>query len=110
VTTNNTPTLGALIRARREILGVSRAELARRVRIDRSQLSRWENGDATPAGDSWRRLARALGIPLAELRATVPATSDAERRAAVVEAMRAVGYSESAIARILADLESQEER
>ena len=60
--------LGESIRARRSELGMSQAELAAKARISPSTVYRWEHGDGQPAGDSWRRLARALEMTEPQLR------------------------------------------
>lgn len=50
----------ATIRQRRLAAGLTQAELARRVGVQTSQVSRWERGVAEPSARHARRLARAL--------------------------------------------------
>lgn len=52
----------ATIRQHREAVGLTQAELARRVGVQSTQVSRWERGTATPSARHVRRLARALGV------------------------------------------------
>ena len=66
-------TLGAVIRARRQDLGWSQEELARRVCVDghdvrQSDVSRLERGKVVlPRRERLERIATALGLPLGEL-------------------------------------------
>jgi transcriptional regulator with XRE-family HTH domain len=62
--------VGERIRARREALGLSQAELAARAGIDISTFSKLENGRSGDRGPTLSRLyqvARALRIPAADL-------------------------------------------
>ena len=49
--------------AERQRRGWSKAELARRARLDQANLSRIESGRVRPYEVELRRLARALGLP-----------------------------------------------
>lgn len=59
----NPTIIGALIRSRRETLGLSQTDLARKATMDRSYLSRIESGDRTPEVDKVPALAAALDLP-----------------------------------------------
>lgn len=59
--------LGRRIVRRREELGWSQAELARRLRVPRSRLSRWEHGAHAPSLTALRTLSGVLGITADEL-------------------------------------------
>ncbi|MGA9112918.1 MAG: helix-turn-helix transcriptional regulator [Candidatus Dormiibacterota bacterium] len=52
----------ATIRQLREAAGLTQAELARRVGVQTSQVSRWERGVAVPTARNARRLGRRLGV------------------------------------------------
>ncbi len=60
------PALGARIRELRRHLGLSQEELADRARLHWTYLSDLERGRQTPTVDVVNRLARALGVTLAE--------------------------------------------
>jgi transcriptional regulator with XRE-family HTH domain len=53
--------LGATLRVLRERAGCSQAELARRARIGKSQLSKYENGKELPRLESLAKVVAALG-------------------------------------------------
>jgi DNA-binding transcriptional regulator YiaG len=55
--------LCARIRSRREALGISKGELARRLGRERRQITRWENGERVPEHASVLRIAAALDTP-----------------------------------------------
>ncbi len=59
--------LGARLRARREALGLSQAELAEKVRISPNYVSVLERGLKLPALDTLVALAKALGVPVSDL-------------------------------------------
>lgn len=60
--------LGAFLRERREALGLSSREIARRTGINDATLSRLERGEfAAPRPDKLSKVAEALGIPLADV-------------------------------------------
>ena len=60
--------LGAVIRSNREAAGWSLRRLEERTGIDNSLLARMEQGNiGKPAPENLRRIAEALGIPLADL-------------------------------------------
>ena len=60
------PALGARIRELRRRLGVSQEELSDRAKLHWTYLSDLERGEQTPTLDVVNRLARALGVTLAE--------------------------------------------
>jgi len=51
----------------RAALGLTQAELARRVKVDVRTLARWEAGETHPTSRNLKRLARALGVSLSDL-------------------------------------------
>jgi len=59
--------MAEVIRNRRAALGVSQAELAERVGVDKRQIRRYEAGDAQPSLSVGRDIADALRISLDEL-------------------------------------------
>ncbi len=59
--------LGALIRARRERLGLSQENLAASAEMSRTYLGEIERGGANPSITTLERLAHALGMKLSEL-------------------------------------------
>jgi transcriptional regulator with XRE-family HTH domain len=58
--------IGERIKAAREALNMSQADLARKVGVDASRLCRWERGEE-PRFASVKKLAKALGIRPGEL-------------------------------------------
>lgn len=56
--------VGQRITERRELLGITQMELAKRAGVDRGQLSRWEMGHAEPTSHHLFRLARALSCSM----------------------------------------------
>lgn len=56
-----------VIKSRRAALGLSQAELATQVGLDKRQIRRYEAGDAQPTLSAGRQIAHALGITLDEL-------------------------------------------
>ncbi|KRE63743.1 helix-turn-helix domain-containing protein [Nostocoides sp. Soil756] len=56
-----------VIKARRAALGLSQADLAAQVGLDKRQIRRYEAGDAQPTLSAGRQIAQALGITLDEL-------------------------------------------
>ncbi len=64
-------TLGERIRQARESLGISQAELARRVNVSQAYLSYLERDEREPTLSIAARLARELGVPLDSLAAAV---------------------------------------
>lgn len=74
--------LGANLVAKREQLQLSQGKAADRADVDRTMLSRWENGKQTPDGDGLLRLAVAYGCPLDDFFGGVDERYDAiiERR------------------------------
>ena len=59
--------LGETIRARRKKLGLSQEELAHRAGVHPTYLSAIERGERNPALENLCAIAKALGVPLAEL-------------------------------------------
>lgn len=59
--------LARAIRKVRADANLSQRDLAQRVDLDPSQMSRLEHGDANPTYRTVRRIAAALGVTLAEL-------------------------------------------
>ena len=59
--------LGRRITAVRQEKGWSRVELARKLRISRERLAKWEQGDNSPPLGLLVRLSRLLGVTLDEL-------------------------------------------
>ena len=60
-------TIGEMISARREVLGWSRAELARRSGVPRTSIVRFEGAGEIPGTAAALALAEALGVPDAAL-------------------------------------------
>lgn len=60
---NNVP----LIRAWREYLGLTQADVAKRARITQAALSQLESSDAKPHKSTLEKLARALGLKVEQL-------------------------------------------
>lgn len=63
---------GPAVRAIREALGISGANLARRVKISESMLSQVERGINGASPEVTRRLADALGVSFAAITFPVP--------------------------------------
>ena len=61
--------LGQLVRLRAAHLGLKLGEIASRIGVDESTLSRWLHGHRTPALSSLSRLAVALELPFPDVRA-----------------------------------------
>jgi transcriptional regulator with XRE-family HTH domain len=59
--------LDGLVRERQGILGLTRAEIAKRAGTDESTLSRWVHGHRHPGVSGIRRLAAALEVPLSSV-------------------------------------------
>lgn len=60
-------TWAALVQAAREAVGLSKAELARRLRVDRATIMRWESGTTKPeSGEMVQRFAALFAIDLDE--------------------------------------------
>ena len=60
-------TLGKMIKAKREALGLSQAELASKLFVSRQTVSRWENNTRCPDLIMSKKIAMVLGITLDEL-------------------------------------------
>ena len=63
------------IAALRADAGMTQVELARRVGVSQSQIADWERGAHVPSARSIARLAGALGVPAADVLASVIAYS-----------------------------------
>ncbi|ABG03558.1 transcriptional regulator, XRE family [Rubrobacter xylanophilus DSM 9941] len=59
--------MGPKLRQLRRQMGWSQHELARRSGVDRATISAIESGKRDPSGSTMRKLADALGVPVAEL-------------------------------------------
>jgi transcriptional regulator with XRE-family HTH domain len=59
--------MNEVIRQRRSELGMSQADLATRVGVDRRQIRRYESGETQPTLSVAKTIARALGISIDEL-------------------------------------------
>jgi transcriptional regulator with XRE-family HTH domain len=73
---------GEQIRAFRRVRGWSLETLAGRVGLTRKGLSKIERGDVSSAVDRYERIARALGVPLADLFVGKPRKSERAARKA----------------------------
>jgi len=69
-------TLGQLIRARRDALGISQEDLAHEAALDRSHLGAIERGEGNPAYGSLLAIAEALRLRLSQLQTAVETISD----------------------------------
>lgn len=58
---------GATVRQRRELLGLTRAELETRARIPRNYIGSIERGEVNPTLLTQQRLAQGLGVRLLDL-------------------------------------------
>lgn len=58
------PAVNISIRQVREAVGISQAELARRLGIKQPTVARWESGSDAIKVDSLQRIADALGVSL----------------------------------------------
>ena len=70
--------IGDKIRAAREVRGLRRADLARRLSMPPSNISRWETGKVSPTWSTLVRIAKALEISPEELAADEGRGSRAE--------------------------------
>ncbi|MES1222371.1 MAG: helix-turn-helix transcriptional regulator [Bacteroidota bacterium] len=59
--------LGAAIKKAREVKGLSQKEVALACKMDQAQYSRIENGKTDPSFSAVMRIAKALGVELADL-------------------------------------------
>ena len=55
--------LGKNIKDMREKKGLTQEELGKRIGVDKSSVSRWENGDREPKLDHLNKIARVLEVP-----------------------------------------------
>lgn len=58
---------GALIRQRRTALGITQRELAEKLQVSVTAVSKWENGHSLPDISLMEPLSRILGIPISDL-------------------------------------------
>jgi transcriptional regulator with XRE-family HTH domain len=54
--------LGKIIRAARQLFGLSQLQLARKIGVPQSRVSRWEKAKVAPSAFEWFELCKALGI------------------------------------------------
>ena len=59
--------LGEYIQERRTHLGLTRADLARELKVHKAEVQRWEEGTWCPRPTTLVALARVLGMPAHEL-------------------------------------------
>jgi transcriptional regulator with XRE-family HTH domain len=69
-------TLGQLIRARREALGISQEGLGEAAGMDRSHMGAIERGEGNPSYGSLLAIAQALQLKLSQLQTAVETISD----------------------------------
>jgi transcriptional regulator with XRE-family HTH domain len=69
-------TLGQLIRARREALGISQEDLGAAAGMDRSHMGAIERGEGNPSYGSLLAIADALHLRLSQLQTAVETISD----------------------------------
>ena len=55
------------IRELRLALGMHQSDLGKRCKVDKSTVSHWERGVSSPTGTTLPRVAKALGVSIAEL-------------------------------------------
>ena len=55
------------VREYREKAGMTQAQLAKKMNIDQSAVSLWENGKTSPLRKYRKKLAKVLGVTLEEL-------------------------------------------
>ena len=72
------PTIGAIIRARRTELGLTASALARATDVVPAAVAHLERGTRRPHGQSMRRLAAALQLPVETLREAPTGGADGE--------------------------------
>ena len=51
----------------RKAIGISQGELALKLNVDRSTVSKWESGDALPRSDKLPEIAQILGCSIDDL-------------------------------------------
>lgn len=56
-----------IIKDKRERAGMTQGELAERLGVDRTTVTKWESGDAMPRADKLPDIAKALGCTVDEL-------------------------------------------
>jgi len=67
VAASKKPKLGGRIERARRALGITQKDLAERMGVSQSLVSRWERAEITPPGDVLAPLARALRVSVAYL-------------------------------------------
>lgn len=81
------PRFRDLIAKRRIDLGLKKIDLARRLGVAHTTVSRWEQGVCVPDQQTLARLARALDLPLRTLLESLPPPSDASLLRSVLREM-----------------------
>jgi transcriptional regulator with XRE-family HTH domain len=108
-----TSPIARLVKGRREEIGFSRQDLARRSEVSYPYFSQIENGDRTPSLETMRKLADALELPVSDLAAAVapdawagspsgswPSAVSAPLRAASADAMGIKPHKEKVLGSI----------
>lgn len=72
--------IGEVIASYRTQRGWSWAELGRRANLHQSNVKRIEQGKIDPTGDTLKRLAQALGVPVTDLRREAGLVDDLEEQ------------------------------
>ena len=70
---------GSAIRELRKALGISPAELAASVGVDKSTMWRIEAGARQPSDPTLRKIANRLGVPLAAITSIIPEPEPEDR-------------------------------
>ena len=60
-------TLGEKLKEMRNSKGLTQVELAGKLKIEQSCLSRWEKGGTVPTIDNYKKLSKALGCTIDDL-------------------------------------------
>lgn len=55
------------LREARKRRGLAQCELGRRLKVDQTAISNWENGKNTPCKKYWKDMSRILGVPVDEI-------------------------------------------
>lgn len=55
------------LRERRKAMGLTQEELAKRVLVSKSAITKWESGRGIPDRTNLRQLAKVLGVPIDKL-------------------------------------------
>jgi transcriptional regulator with XRE-family HTH domain len=92
----NRKAFGERVKALRQQKGWSQDELARRVRVERNSVNRWEMGERAPALAMIERIAAALGV---SIDAVLPDLAADQGRGALAVPARIIAFDPRAIAR-----------